>query len=149
MITEARQIDYQWEADDAEPPDVRVIPFVHALFDALDIQAGELSILVTSDEAVQRLNADYRAKDRTTDVLSFPAAPAPPGMPRHFGDIVIAAGQCGRQAKEIGQPAAVELRFLILHGFLHLLGYDHETDDGEMLALQTRLKGDLGRFFSC
>ncbi|CAM2006058.1 rRNA maturation RNase YbeY [Acanthopleuribacter pedis] len=148
MITEARQIDYQWEADDSEPPDARVLPFVHALFDRLSLDTGELSILVTDDASVHRLNVAYRNKDRTTDVLSFPA-PAPLGDgPRHYGDIVIAAGQCKRQAEEIGQPAAVELRFLILHGFLHLLGYDHETDDGEMLALQDQLKGELGQFFS-
>lgn len=147
MITEARQIDYQWEAEDAEPPDARILPFVHALFDRLELEAGELSILVTQDDTVRKLNANYRNKDHVTDVLSFPS-PAPIGDgPRHFGDIVIAAGRCARQAAEIGQPTSVELRFLILHGFLHLIGYDHETDDGEMLALQDRLKGDLGQFF--
>jgi probable rRNA maturation factor len=64
-----------------------------------------------------------------------------------LGDIAISVDRAKVQAHEIGQPLEAELRFLCLHGLLHLLGYDHETDNGEMLALQTRLKHDLAAYF--
>jgi probable rRNA maturation factor len=81
------------------------------------------------------LNRQFRGKDYATDVLSFPSEE------RGFlGDIVIAAGVAARQAREAGHPLPTELKVLSLHGLLHLLGYDHETDDGRMARAEARLR---------
>ncbi len=108
---------------------------------------GEVSVAIASDALVRRLNRDFRGIDATTDVLSFPAQNDPqtpePGVPsqhRLLGDIVIAAGVARRQAREAGHSLQAELRVLCLHGLLHLLGYDHETDNGTMARLERRLR---------
>jgi probable rRNA maturation factor len=108
---------------------------------------------------VRALNRQYRGIDKATDVLSFHASPGlglrPSGRGRrtraalgsHLGDIVIARGVARRQAKSEAHPEATELRVLALHGLLHLLGYDHESDRGEMHRVERRLrrKGGLER----
>jgi len=96
---------------------------------------------VTSDARVRALNRRFRGKDSATDVLSFPS-----GEPDTLGDVVIAAGVAARQAAEAGHSIQAEFRVLALHGLLHLLGYDHEQDDGRMARLERRLrrKGGLG-----
>jgi probable rRNA maturation factor len=96
---------------------------------------GEVTVAVVPDGRVRTLNRRYRRKDRVTDVLSFPA-----GESGNLGDIVIAEGLAGRQARQAGHARAVELRILALHGLLHLLGYDHEHDDGRMARLERRLR---------
>ena len=93
---------------------------------------GLLSIALVSDIEMRRLNRRYRGKDRVTDVLSFEGAP--------LGDVVIARGVARRQAREAGHALTAELRVLALHGLLHLLGYDHERDHGEMRRLERRLR---------
>jgi probable rRNA maturation factor len=97
--------------------------------------SGAVTVAVVPDARVRSLNRQYRGKDSVTDVLSFPA-----GEPGELGDVVIAAGVAGRQARQAGHPIAVELRVLALHGLLHLLGYDHERDDGRMARLEHRLR---------
>ena len=99
---------------------------------------GDLTIRLVGEEEMRLLNRDYRDQDRPTDVLSFPGQETPEGDP--LGDVVIALGVAGRQATEAGHELATELRVLILHGALHCLGYDHETDDGEMERLERRLR---------
>jgi probable rRNA maturation factor len=96
---------------------------------------GVVTVAVVSDARVRALNRRYRGKNRATDVLSFPA-----GEPGELGDVVIASGVAGRQARDAGHALAVELRVLALHGLLHLLGYDHERDDGRMARLERRLR---------
>ena len=96
---------------------------------------GEVTVAVVPDARVRALNHRYLGKDTATDVLSFPAA-----EPGELGDVVIAAGVAGRQARQAGHSIAVELRVLALHGLLHLLGYDHERDDGLMARLERRLR---------
>jgi probable rRNA maturation factor len=93
--------------------------------------AGEACILLTSDAEVRKLNAQWRGQDKPTNVLSFPA-PAPPsvrgsGAPRFLGDIVLAAETLTREARDQDIPPVHHLQHLIVHGLLHLLGYDHET----------------------
>jgi len=148
METGSREVDFIWEATADQPPDLQLDAFFNSLFDCMDLDNVEIAILATDDEAMRALNNQYRNKDRTTDVLSFPsqAGPAHEG-PRHLGDIVISQPQAARQAAEIGHALSCELRFLCLHGLLHLLGYDHETDNGEMLELQSELKSKLHLFF--
>ena len=100
---------------------------------------GDVSIAIVPDARVRGLNRRYRRKDSPTDVLSFPA-----DEPDTLGDIVIAAGVARRQAREAGHSTQTELRVLALHGLLHLLGYDHEHDDGRMARLERRLRAKGG-----
>jgi len=107
---------------------------------------GEVTIALVTDGRMRDLNKTFRGKDYATDVLSFPFSHEPrarnlePQAPGSLGDIVIAKGVAQRQAREHGHSTAVELRVLSLHGLLHLLGYDHERDHGEMRRVEQRLR---------
>jgi probable rRNA maturation factor len=105
---------------------------------------GRVGIALVSDARIRALNRVYRRKDCVTDVLSFPAgplsAPRGAGRTRFLGDIVIATGVAARQAADAGHDEATELRVLALHGLLHLLGYDHERDAGQMERVERRLR---------
>lgn len=107
---------------------------------------GAVAIALVSDAEMRRLNRVYRGKDRATDVLTFPSSAPGVGAPadRVLGDVAVARGVAGRQARSIGHALSTELRVLALHGLLHLLGYDHETDDGEMGRLEERLRRKAG-----
>lgn len=96
---------------------------------------GAVTVAVVSDARVRALNRQFRRRDYPTDVLSFPAE-----EPDQLGDVVIAAGVARRQAREAGHSLDVELRVLALHGLLHLLGYDHDRDDGRMARVERRLR---------
>jgi probable rRNA maturation factor len=87
---------------------------------------GELALLLTDDAAIRRLNATWRGLDQPTNVLSFPAAEA--AGQHHLGDIAIAFETTAREASDEGKPLAHHLAHLAVHGFLHLAGYDHESD---------------------
>lgn len=95
---------------------------------------GEVTVALVSDRRMRSLNRSFRGVDRATDVLSFAAEPPV------LGDIVIAAGVAARQAREAGHALGTELRVLALHGLLHLLGFDHETDGGAMARAEQRLR---------
>lgn len=99
---------------------------------------GAVTIALASDLQVRRLNRRYRRIDAPTDVLSFPAARDAPGA--SLGDIVIARGVARRQARQAGHTESVEWRVLALHGLLHLLGYDHDNDNGRMARFERRLR---------
>jgi probable rRNA maturation factor len=102
--------------------------------------ATGVSIVLAGDATLRRLNRDFRGKDATTDVLSFPAGGEElPDGTRPLGEIIISVPQAARQAEALGHSLAHELRVLVIHGYLHLLGYDHEVDDGTMMRLQARL----------
>ena len=87
---------------------------------------AELAVLLTDDAAVRRLNATWRGLDKPTNVLSFPAAAAPDSQ--HLGDIAIAFETTAREAEDERKPLPHHLAHLAVHGFLHLVGYDHESD---------------------
>ena len=100
--------------------------------------------MLAGDATVRRLNRAFRKKDKTTDVLSFPeSGRSPPDGARPLGEIVISVPQAARQANAAGHSLATELRVLVIHGYLHLLGYDHEVDEGKMMRLQARLASAL------
>ena len=102
--------------------------------------ATEVTVVLAGDSTLRRLNRTFRNKDKATDVLSFPAGrDGEPDGSRPLGEIVISVACAGRQAKAEGHSVAAELRLLVIHGYLHLLGYDHEVDDGTMMRLQARL----------
>lgn len=100
---------------------------------------GRVTIALISDPAMRRLNARFRGVDHATDVLSFPS-----DVPGALGDIAIARGVAARQAKRLGHSESTEFRTLALHGLLHLLGYDHEHDQGEMRKVEDRLRRRAG-----
>jgi probable rRNA maturation factor len=100
---------------------------------------GEVTIALIGDATMRRLNARFRGGDYATDVLSFPSDER--GI---LGDIAIATGVVARQARELGHAEHIELRVLALHGLLHLLGYDHERDTGQMARTEERLRRKAG-----
>lgn len=104
---------------------------------------GHVSVLLTTDNEIRRLNRTFRGIDKTTDVLSFPAADAPPGEERIAGDLAISFPTARRQGCEHGHSALAEIKVLILHGLLHLAGYDHHADSGEMERRERLLRERL------
>ena len=118
----------------------------------LRLEHAEISVALVSDAEMSRLNKAYRNKIGPTDVLSFPAQA---GLRRSsdrrsliagrsFGDIAIAPATARRYARRNGRTLTNELRVLLLHGVLHLLGYDHETDQGQMNRIERKLRRRLG-----
>jgi probable rRNA maturation factor len=106
-------------------------------------RAGGVVILLTDDAEIATLNADFRAKDGPTNVLSFPA---PPNILGHLGDIALASGVCQREAAAQGKTLAHHLQHLVAHGVLHLLGYDHisESEAVIMETMERRIMHGLG-----
>jgi probable rRNA maturation factor len=100
---------------------------------------GSVALVLTGDRAVRALNRRYRGQDKPTDVLSFEGIGGEDGL----GDIVISVETAERNARTLGRTLPQELDVLALHGFLHVLGYDHETDDGTMDRLEKRLRRRL------
>ena len=101
----------------------------------------EVSVLFCADTRMRALNRRYRGQDRPTDVLAFPTGDSESGF---LGDIVISVPYAEREARRRREPGAREIDRLLVHGLLHLMGYDHETDDGEMDALEARIRRRLG-----
>jgi probable rRNA maturation factor len=100
---------------------------------------AELSILLVSDAEMRKLNRDYRGKDRPTDVLSFAQQEGPGGAPAGLlGDVVVSVDTAKRQAAERGATLPREAERLLVHGVLHLLGYDHERSAAEARRMQRR-----------
>jgi len=121
-------------------------PFVELLSAATDEASGKtFSVAFVSDDRMKQLNEMFRGKGATTDVLSFPHEPDEFDPDKdNLGDIVISTEQAQKQSDENGLSLDAEIRQLILHGVLHLCGYDHETDDGEMNARELELRDKLG-----
>ena len=132
----------------------------NSLLKILGLERCELSLMLVSDSAIRRLNRDFRAKDQPTDVLSFPQLEEPGEDPSlaeavtvegpacTLGDVVISIDTAGRQARELEQSVAGRIRTLLIHGLLHLLGYDHERSKAEarrMLARERELAALLER----
>ena len=106
----------------------------------------ETTIVFVSDPAIKKLNYQFRGKDYATDVLSFPTEHErfENELKTNLGEVVISLDHAAAQAKASGLSLANEVEQLILHGLLHLSGYDHETDDGEMDRLELKLRKKLG-----
>lgn len=113
---------------------------------ALRWKPDEVSIAFVRDAEMRRLNRTWRRRDKTTDVLTFEGVrdESIPGLPSSLGDVVVSIDQAKRQAREQRHSLATEVRYLLLHGLIHALGYDHETDDGEMDALELRVRTKVG-----
>jgi probable rRNA maturation factor len=134
-----------------------LMPFVRGLKRSLQLEKQKFNVCFVDDNSIRHLNLAYRGKNKSTDVLSFPwnepgSASAPGSSHAHgkngfedfLGDIVISVETAGRNAELEGHSRLLEIRWLILHGLLHLLGFDHETDSGQMVALELALREQLG-----
>jgi probable rRNA maturation factor len=108
---------------------------------AIGKSGASATIAFVSDQSIRRLNRQFRGVDKATDVLSFPAGDSDK---LELGDIAISVETAARQAKENELTFNEEVAQLILHGLLHLCGYDHETDNGEMNRLEVRMRKKLG-----
>ena len=109
-------------------------------------EGAEVAVLLVDEAEMTRLNAAHRGLNTVTDVLAFPIDEdddLPAGLPRMLGDVVVCPAQAARQAAESAVEPGHELATLVVHGTLHLLGHDHETDDGAMLRRQDALRADV------
>ncbi|MEW5976659.1 MAG: rRNA maturation RNase YbeY [Acidobacteriota bacterium] len=124
----------------------RLERFCVALLKQLKTPDAEFSLLLTSDRTIRRYNRDYRHQDKATDVLSFPtdrSAEDPDFRNAYIGDMIVSVETAQRQASVRKHSLETELKTLIIHGVLHLLGYDHETDRGQMGRKEARLRHAL------
>ncbi|HEY8561328.1 MAG TPA: rRNA maturation RNase YbeY [Pyrinomonadaceae bacterium] len=137
IINNQRKIKLDWRSFQA---------FAENAIDRIDeTRHKAATIAFVSDRRMRALNKEFRGKDKTTDVLSFPFEADEFDAEQNFlGDIVISLEQAGKQAAENGLEIETEVKQLILHGILHLCGYDHETDTGEMNRRELELREDLG-----
>jgi probable rRNA maturation factor len=108
------------------------------LVEELATDTTSLGVRLCGDRAMRELNRDFRGRDEVTDVLSFPGEPSMEAG--HLGDVVVCVPQARRQAAARGASLERELQTLLLHGVLHCLGHDHETDQGEMDRLERKLR---------
>ena len=136
--------DKDWHA----VPDLRRLAR-KAVSTALPDDDVAIGLLFTSDARIAEMNGQWRGKPKATNVLSFPvsaAAPVPAGEPRPLGDIALAYGVVSREAREQKKPLSHHITHLIVHGVLHLLGYDHENYDesGAMEAREIMILAELG-----
>jgi len=123
------------------PPAGRVRGVLRRAARAARARGAEVSVLFCSDTRMRSLNRRYRGRDRSTDVLAFPAGGAGCGF---LGDIVISVPYAAREARRRAERGTREIDRLLVHGLIHLMGYDHETDHGEMDALEGRVRRRLG-----
>ncbi|MFZ1083973.1 MAG: rRNA maturation RNase YbeY [Terracidiphilus sp.] len=103
---------------------------------------GQVTILLTTDAAIRKLNRQFRGKNKATDVLSFPTEGL--GEEGYAGDLAVSVPTASKQAVEQGHSLSTEIKVLILHGLLHLAGYDHEADEGQMARRELLLRMRLG-----
>ncbi len=136
------KIDWSSRSKLRGPGDRSLGDLLLKLRDRLAPKAEGISISYLDDRAMRKLNREHRDINQTTDVLSFPANPEK-GAFQHLGDLVVSLPMAEKMAKKLGVSRRREVETLIIHGFLHLCGHDHEQDNGEMLTLQ----GELEREF--
>jgi probable rRNA maturation factor len=120
-------------------PQRDIATFARRVLRALEVDVDDLAVAFVDDDAMRELNRKFRGKNKTTDVLTFPGDDG-----SHLGDIVISLDQARRQAADEKHSLPTEIRYLILHGILHALGYDHEKDEGEMNALEVQVRAKVG-----
>ena len=113
--------------------------FATKALEAIGNGASSATVAFVSDKSIRKLNQQFRGIDKATDVLSFPA-----DEPDNLGDVAVSVETASRQARENGLSFDDEIAQLILHGLLHLSGYDHDTDNGEMNRLELKLRRKLG-----
>jgi probable rRNA maturation factor len=123
----------------------RMQRFANTLARRLRIEHLEFSLVLTNDRAIRRLNHIFRHKNRSTDILSFPVSASTPANldNPYLGDMIVSVETARRQAFGRNHTLERELCLLMIHGLLHLLGYNHEVDRGEMRRMELRLQKEL------
>ncbi len=135
-------IDWSSRSKMRGPGEQSLGKLLHALRDRLAPEAQGISLTYVDDRGMRKLNKEHCGKNMTTDVLSFPSSTEKGAFP-HLGDIVISLPTAEKMAKKFGVSRRREVETLVIHGFLHLCGHDHEVDRGEMMALQAQIERDL------
>ena len=141
-MEEKYYIEYENERYEKDLPKNNLQDWISQVLTEVDREGFSVSLLFTDDERIKELNNNYRGKDMATDVLSFSQMEGEEfGFENHFlGDIVIAVPYVTEQARRLGHSVFEEVRYLILHGILHLMGYDHnEDEDCEMSRLEKNI----------
>ncbi len=151
MIEVGVTLDDSYSAKEEPPPKAWVVRVVQTALDEVDFaDACEVSVLIADDARITELNREYRRQDKPTDVLSFANEEGeqiclPPGHLRFLGDLIVSVETLSRQAEAHGVSLAREAAWALIHGTLHLLGYDHQCDEteGRMRALESRVLARL------
>lgn len=133
----------QWQGRPLPGMTRRLRHIAVATLQRVGVTEGELSVLLCDDRTIELLNSHFRKICKPTDVLSFPAHDRLPTGTVHLGDVAISLETAARQAEAAGHSLERELCLLLIHGVLHVCGYDHEQDEGEMEALEARLREEL------
>jgi probable rRNA maturation factor len=141
-VADSARITFSWQTHPGGTPTPGLRELGRRILGAVGV-GGEVSVLVCSDATIQSLNRQFRRKDHATDVLSFPSGEMLPEGSILLGDVAISLETARRQAGEAGVSLQHELGRLLLHGILHLCGYDHEADDGEMERMEGQLRQEL------
>jgi probable rRNA maturation factor len=137
------QVHIRWERKPSQPAAEVLRSVVSGCLERIGEQRAEVHLVLTSDEQIRELNRRYRSINRATDVLSFPDGDMLPSGRRLLGEVVVSVETARRQGEKLGHGELRELCELVLHGTLHLLGYDHERDEGEMNETELNLRRDL------
>jgi probable rRNA maturation factor len=136
-------VAFNWQRHPGGRPTAPLRRLVKSVLRRLGVTVAEVGVLVCDDATIRSLNRHYRHTDSATDVLSFGGGFTPPDGPPYLGDVAISLDTARRQADDAGVSVLRELEVLLIHAVVHLLGYDHEADDGEMLALEVELRREL------
>jgi probable rRNA maturation factor len=137
------RVQFRWERRPSQPAAETLRRVVSETLRRLEVSESDVHVLITGDDQMRRLNRGWRDRDRSTDVLSFPDGDRLPTGRVLLGQIVVSLDAARRQADELGHSEIRELEELVLHGTIHLLGYDHERDQGEMDELELTLLEEL------
>jgi probable rRNA maturation factor len=137
------RVHFNWERRPSQPAAKALRAVVAKVLRVLETGDCEVHVLITGDDHIRHLNREYRSRDRATDVLSFADGERLPSGRVLLGQIVVSLDAARRQAAEMAHDELRELEELLLHGTLHLLGYDHVRDQGRMNALEMRLRQEL------
>jgi probable rRNA maturation factor len=139
-------IEFARRGTGREYPTAHLKKIAASILKALEQNRAELSVALVGDREMRPLNAKYRKKNKTTDVLSFPAGPELPAQAGLLGDVIISVEQAKRQARDCKISLEIEMVTLLIHGILHLLGYDHERSQRQakiMATLEQKLLSHL------
>ena len=137
------RVHFRWERRPSQPAAEALRRVVSETLRRMDVSDSDVHVLVTDDVQMRRLNRGWRDRDLSTDVLSFPDGDRLPSGRVLLGQIVVSLDAARRQADELGHTVLRELEELVLHGTIHLLGYDHERDQGERDELELTLLEEL------
>ncbi len=137
------RVHIRWERKPSQASAEELRRVISGCLERLQVADAEVHVVLTGDDRIRDLNRRFRSRDSATDVLSFPDGDLLPSGLRLLGEIVVSIDSARRQARGQGHDELRELGELVLHGLLHLLGYDHERDHGAMNRLELRLREEM------